>query len=239
MRLNEQKDEIIIDNGINKDLINEIKKKVNVMKKSKYRTSNFSLIEYFVNNNFQPLNQNYLISKLLEDYNANPERYVLSKNKGIFKSAKTFKQTIMRLARYNNSFEMGPGEGELSLNLKNACFYLRTVFNRYITNSRNVKTPIKLISQNKNGKNAIKKEKDFQNYNIKVNDDDNDDFFDKIINSKHSFSQKERKISNKLENEIEGNNSVISLTDSNVSTIIKVEKMNNQSIKIKKFLIFF
>ena len=228
MRLNEQKDEIIIDNGINKDLINEIKKKVNVMKKSKYRTSNFSLIEYFVNNNFQPLNQNYLISKLLEDYNANPERYVLSKNKGIFKSAKTFKQTIMRLARYNNSFEMGPGEGELSLNLKNACFYLRTVFNRYITNSRNVKTPIKLISQNKNGKNAIKKEKDFQNYNIKVNDDDNDDFFDKIINSKHSFSQKERKISNKLENEIEGNNSVISLTDSNVSTIIKVEK-NEQS----------
>ena len=55
------------------------------------------------------------------------------------------------------------------------------MFNKYLTNSRDVKTPIKAINQNKNGKNAIKKEKDFQNYNIKVNDDDNDDFFDKII----------------------------------------------------------
>ena len=65
MQLREEKDEIIVDYENNKALINEIRQKVNVMKKSKYRTSNFSLIEYFVNNNFQPLNLNYLISKLI------------------------------------------------------------------------------------------------------------------------------------------------------------------------------
>ena len=125
MQLREEKDEIIVDYENNKALINEIRQKVNVMKKSKYRTSNFSLIEYFVNNNFQPLNQNYLISKLLEDYNANPERYVLSKNKGIFKSAKTFKQTIMRLARYNNSFEIGLGEGRIIFEFKKCLFLFK------------------------------------------------------------------------------------------------------------------
>ena len=45
MQLREEKDEIIVDYENNKALINEIRQKVNVMKKSKYRTSNFSLIE--------------------------------------------------------------------------------------------------------------------------------------------------------------------------------------------------
>ena len=228
MQLREEKDEIIVDYENNKALINEIRQKVNVMKKSKYRTSNFSLIEYFVNNNFQPLNLNYLISKLIEDYNSNPERYVLSDNKKIFKSEKTFKQSLIRLARYNNSFEIGPGDGELSLNLKNTLQYLRSVYKKYISNSRDVKTPIKISGNFKNNK------KEIQNNNIKVKD--NDDFDIEIINyKKDSFSQNEKNYNNyvnkrtkKLENEIVENNSAISLTDSNVSTIIKLEK-NEQS----------
>ena len=227
MQLREEKDEIIVDYENNKALINEIRQKVNVMKKSKYRTSNFSLIEYFVNNNFQPLNLNYLILKLIEDYNSNPERYVLSDNKKIFKSEKTFKQSLIRLARYNNSFEIGPGEGELSLNLKNTLQYLRSVYKKYISNSRDVKTPIKISSNYKNNK------KEIQNNNIK--EKDNNDFDIEIINCKNDFfSQNEKnysyvnKITKKLENEMLENNSAISLTDSNFSTIIKLEK-NEQS----------
>ena len=227
----EEEDDKTIENERNEAFIKEIRKKVKAMKKSKYRTSNFSLIEYFVDNDFQPLNKNYLILNLIQDYNSNPKRYVLAKKRGIFKSEKSFKQSIMHYVQHNNSFEVGPGEGELSINLENACLYLRSVYTQYITNSPNVKTPIKFNSKNTIN---IKKEKEFQNYNIKKEKIDEDVDFDIVFsnNKKPSFSQKIKNENNKFdkfiknpkEKESFGSNSVISLTDSSASTVINVEK---------------
>ena len=205
MRLvEEEENDKSVENERNEAFIKEIRKKVKVMKKNKYRTSNFSIIEYFVENDFQPLNKNYLILNLIQDFNSNRERYVLAGKKGIFKSEKSFKQSIMHYVRNNNSFEVGPGEGELSINLENACLYLRSVYTKYLTNSPNVKTPIKFNSKNTIN---IKKEKEFQNYNIKKEKIDEDYDFDIVFS-----------------NNKKGSNSVISLTDSSASTVINVEK---------------
>ena len=237
MTLREEDDQTV-DDERNKAFIKEIKKKVKAMKKSKFRTTNFSLIEYFVDNDFQPLNKNFLILNLIQDYNSDPDRYVLSSKKGIFKSEKSFKQSIMHYVRHNNSFEIGPGEGELSINLENTCVYLRSVYTKYITNSPNVKTPIKMNNKNKND---VMKEKESQNYNIKKEKIDDYDDFDFVLpkNKKPSFSQpiKDENIkynkSEKYQKEKEslGYNSIVSLTDSNVSTITKME--NNAMLNDK------
>ena len=50
-----EEDEKINDDEYAQYYINEIRKMLNVMKKNKYRTINFSLIEYFAENNFHPL----------------------------------------------------------------------------------------------------------------------------------------------------------------------------------------
>ena len=70
--------------------IQEINQKLSVMKNSQFRTTNFSLIEYFAENNFRPLVIDELISKLLKDYKSNPKKYILSSDKGSFKSEKEF-----------------------------------------------------------------------------------------------------------------------------------------------------
>ena len=62
MSLNEE-DEYNNENN-NNIFIKEIREKVNIMKNSEYRTINFSLIEYFVNNNFHPLDKEFLILNL-------------------------------------------------------------------------------------------------------------------------------------------------------------------------------
>jgi hypothetical protein len=90
-----------------------------------------------------------------------------------------------------------------------------------------VKTPIKLNNKNKND---VKKEKESQNYNIKEEKIENCDDFDFVLpkNKKPSFSEQIKKDNNKFEKyqkekESLGYNSVISLTDSNVSIITKIE----------------
>ena len=60
MTLREEDDQTV-DDERKEAFIKEIKKKVKAMKKSKFRTTNFSLIEYFVDNDFQPLNKNFLM----------------------------------------------------------------------------------------------------------------------------------------------------------------------------------
>ena len=228
MSLKEEED---FNNENNHDIkvINEIKKKVNIMKKSKYRTTNFSLVEYFVNNNFQPLNKDFLIENLLIDYTKNPKRYILSKKNELFKSRETFKQSITHYIRHNNSFKEGPGKYKLSIDLENTLNYIRSVYDKYVNNSKDVKTPFKIC------RNSIineRKNKSQRNIVIKK-EDDTDDFDIEIINDKkHSFSHNNYRKNNKSlcknvktfkNEELFDNNSTITLSDSSSSSLIKSE----------------
>ena len=144
--------------------INEIREKVRIMKKSNYRTTNFSLIEYFERYDFIPLNKDFLLDCILYDYKENPGRYVLSKGKEIFKSENSFKRSVKHYMSKNNSFIAGPTKKELSLNLKNTCIYLRSVFKKYTSNSMDVTTPIKRCRNSQNNR----RNKDFQKSNEKI-----------------------------------------------------------------------
>ena len=226
-------DEIINKNDFSRNYINEIKKKVNIMNQSKYRTTNFSIIVYFVKNNFLPLNKSILISNLLRDYKASPKSFVISKINSVYKSESTFRRSIRYYIQKNNSFFEGPGKGQLSINLENACYYLRTVFNKYTNNSNDVTTPIKAYNNQKNrNRNGV--------LNIKnelINSDDSDE-----DNKISLFSPKENNINYNKYNykkyldkneheqydyESQGNNSIISLTDSSYKKSVDKTKYEN------------
>ena len=224
MSLNEE-DEYNNENN-NNIFIKEIREKVNIMKNSEYRTINFSLIEYFVNNNFHPLDKEFLILNLSIDYTINPERYIITKNKNeVYKSEKTFRKSLLYYISCNNFFKKGPGKDQLSLNLEKTCEYLRSVYGKYVNNSREVNTPVKVCNNSNNKKNNNKS----QMKNVKKKLVDSDDFDIEIINDKkHSFShnifRKNNKSLKKSEkashnNELINNNSIIALSESSFSTI--------------------
>ena len=133
-----------------KDYINKINEKLKAMKNSQYRTTNFSLIEYFAENNFMPLEEENLISKIMDDYKANPNKYVLSHEKSCFKSEKSFKMSVKLSISRNKAFIKGPKSKQLSLNLEKTFQYLKTMYNRYINNSSNINTPYKIFEDNNN-----------------------------------------------------------------------------------------
>ena len=180
MKIKEESDNSSEDE-FKKNYINEIRDKVNIMKKNDYRTSHFSLIEYFVRYDFIPLNKDFLLDCILIDYKKNPGRYVLAKGKEIFKSEISFMRSVKHYMSKNNSFVTGPTKKELSLNLKNTCIYLRSVFKKYTSNSMDVTTPVKMCRNSQN----YKRNKDFQ---IKSNIIYDSDDFDIDIDGESNFN---------------------------------------------------
>lgn len=155
----------------NAQAINQIKKKLDVMTKSPYRTTNFSLIEYFAGNNFQPINISIVIVHLVQDYKLNPTKYVLSNENTHFKSEKTFETSIKNAIKKNKSFIKGPGDGQLSLDFQKTLEYLETMFSKYKNNSKDIKTPIKIPRKRKNNEN---KKLNVLNIKHEKSDDDSD-----------------------------------------------------------------
>ena len=235
--------------------VNEIKKKVNDMKKSEHRTTNFSLIEYFAKNDFHPLKKNELINKLLKDYKEHPSLFILANKKEIFKNEKSFRNSIIISIKRNNSFIDGPGRGELSLDLEKTCHYLKSVYHKYITNSYDVKTPIKLYNNENN-----KKLKEFKDNDIKKEKSDNSAIFhikhfdnNKASVSSSSSSQRSRSNKNngnrtinyekylerieqaQSDNESSGVNSMYTLSESSIPKSQIQEK--NERIKLDNKII--
>mgnify|MGYP006916216801 FL=1 len=225
-------------------LINSIKKKLDVMTKSKYRTTNFSVIEFFAFHNFQPLNMESLILNLVVDYNSNPNKYVLSNEISHFKSQKTFENSIKNSINKNKSFVKGPGDGQLSLNYQKTLEYLNTMFNKYKTNSRDIKTPVKIpkkkneepkrpkVKQIKHEKNSDSEDSEYESKNYKKKKVNNLDF-----RSPEKVSQPKNHRINERKNfklEKEDESGIFSIKDSDsdsLFTLIKkeVKKENNNA----------
>ena len=212
-----EENEINDENYSGIDYINEIRTRVNKMKRSKYRTTNFSIIDYFVKNNFHPLNKRTLISNLLNDYKASPNSFISQVN-SLIKTENDFKRSILMYIKYNNSFYEGPGKDHISIKLENAYYYLVSVFNKYVTNSIDLRTPYKL--------NKIKNQKIINNiYSIKkeIIELDNSDEDEKKLsfspkintnNNKYNNNNSHRNISKIKQEQYDdcslGNNSIIS-----------------------------
>ena len=232
--------------------INEINQKLSVMRKSQFRTTNFSLIEYFADNNYKPLIQETLITKLLFDYKKNPKKYVLSNERSSFKSEKNFKSSIMLSISRNKAFIKGPGNGELSLNLEKTLQYLRTMYRQYTNNSTNIHTPYKIFHQkNKPSRNnnvqspgkSIKKEKEKENNSFDIVNMEIEEQKEKPKNKnknseKHlnnnSFNiycDKSQDESGKIKKENSGSKSPISITNSPSHSISKINDLKKENKK--------
>ena len=227
-----EENEINDENYSGIDYINEIRTRVNKMKRSKYRTTNFSIIDYFVKNNFHPLNKRNLITNLLNDYKASPNSFISQVN-SLIKTENDFKRSILMYIKYNNSFYEGPGKDHISIKLENAYYYLVSVFNKYVTNSIDLRTPYKL--------NKIKKQKIINNiYSIKkeIIELDNSDEDEKKLsfspkintnNNKYNNNNSHRNISKIKQEQYDncslGNNSIISLDNTSISKSEDVKKI--------------
>ena len=207
----------------NNQIIIKIKRKLDVMTRSQYRTTNFSIIELFSDNNFQPINIKLAIIHLVSDYKSNPKKYVLSRENSHYKSEKTFEKSIRNAINKNKSFEKGPGDGFLSLNLIKALEYLDTMYNKYKSNSKDIKTPIKLSKKNKEYKRQMpminfkrEKSEDDSDYDInsrKWNKLNNYDF-----HSPEKAYHQRRNIYQNFRNEKGSQNSIFSIRDSDSDT---------------------
>ena len=223
----------------NNQIIIKIKRKLDVMTRSQYRTTNFSIIELFSDNNFQPINIKLAIIHLVSDYKSNPKKYVLSRENSHYKSEKTFEKSIRNAINKNKSFEKGPGDGFLSLNLIKALEYLDTMYNKYKSNSKDIKTPIKLSKKNKEYKRQIpminfkrEKSEDDSDYDInsrKWNKLNNYDF-----HSPEKAYHQRRNIYQNFRNEKGSQNSIFSIRDSDSDTypsdFIKKEEVKEEEL---------
>jgi len=206
--------------------INDIKQKIRVMKRSQYRTTNFSLIEYFADNNFKPLNLQTLVSKIIRDYKSNPKRYVLAHDNVPFKSEANFKMSIQSSIKRNKVFFRGPVVGMLSVNLKRVSQYLNTMYGRYISNSKDVKTPIKMFHKKTNNK-EIQDEVPTINLNSdETNESDNDEN-EPIIIEQSSEPIQNNNINNNANNDI-------STSQSNIDAHLNKNEYNKNDYAIKE-----
>ena len=131
------------------ELINLINNKLKDMENSQFRTTNFSIIQFFSQNNFKPLNQEEVIKRLLEDYKNNPTKYVLSNEKSNFKNISTFKSSILGSISKNKAFIKDSKNGIISLDLEKTEQYLKAVYRQYTSNSKDVITPQKINANNR------------------------------------------------------------------------------------------
>ena len=213
-------------------VINKIKKKLEIMTRSRYRTTHFSLIEFFAGNNFQPISQPSLIEHLVFDYRLDPDKFVLSNENGNFKSEKTFIMSIKKAIKKNRSFVTGPGE-QLSLDFKKTLEYLETMYPKYKNNSKDIKTPLKLSRRNnreskRHMNHNVKKEKSFDDSDYEI------DSYKRQKVDKYDFHSPEklyfkRNLNfNVFNKENESQNKILSINDSDsdsypFSDIIKKE----------------
>ena len=125
----------------------------------------------------------------------------------------------------NNSFISVPDTNELSLDLENTYNYLLSVYNKYLSNSKDVKTPNKLHHSHYN----CKKEKilnDSDYFDIDILSNKNGSFskrgISKLNNNKnYNINNNNEYLEKKVEfndnNESSGYNTIITLSDSSIS----------------------
>ena len=210
-----------------------IKEQLSLMKNRQYCTSNLRLIEYFEENNFKPLIQEDLISKILKEYKNNPSKFILPNNNGNYKSEKLLKKSVNITISSNKIFMKGPDLGQISLNLENAKKYLETIYKKENKDRKDIRSPNKRPKkQGKPTKNIWNKNNKDKNY---INQDEVPIEIEEYNEKKYGNNNLENEIKDKNNNSIESTR-YFGITrekkqENNENKII-VSKTNN--IKIKK-----
>ena len=221
------------ENSQDEKIKEEIDEKLSIMKKNDFCTTNFKIIEMFAENDFKPFNIEDLTTKLLNDYNENPNKFILTNCKGSIKSEKNLKNSINMSISRNKAFIRGPKLGQLSLNLEKTNQYLNTMFKKYTTNSKNVTTPIKIPKNNKlSGKQSYikdtkKKDNIHEYFGMEIEEPQNNiELIGKIKSEVKDTNNKNNNSSQSTRNDLDE----IKIENDNENKKEKVKENNNNEI---------
>ena len=229
----------------NDDTIQEIKDLIKDMKQNNNRTTNFSIILYMDENDYQKISIDSIKEKLKKDYSTNPEMLINSTTKCPFESLKNVLQSLNSSISRNRSFktEVKNKIKYVSLNTELALEYLRKMYKKYTNKNPNVfsditsltsidskktklgnKSEKKKLLGNKTKRDSSKSNKDKQSNS----DDDGDkiysDFKYLYENLRESNKKKKKNSRKKSKKGKKGNEKII---DKNVGLTISL--MNDTS----------
>lgn len=116
----------------------EIKRLIKDMKNNKRRTTNFYIIFYLTEHDFDKILISEMLQKIKEEFNLEPDKFINSHTKNPFDSEKKLVQSVMGSLRRNKAFiiEQVGKEKFVLLNLPKALEYLNKMYKKY-TNSDN------------------------------------------------------------------------------------------------------
>lgn len=177
----------------NDETIQEIKDLIKDMKQNNNRTTNFSIILYMDENNYQKISIDSIREKLKKDYSTNPEMLINSSTKCPFESVKNVLQSLNSSISRNKSFktEVKNKIKYVSLNTELALEYLRKMYKKYTNKNPNVFSDITSLTSidskktklgNKSEKkkllgNKTKRDSSKSNKDIQSNSDEEDKIY--------------------------------------------------------------
>jgi len=229
----------------NDDTIQEIKDLIKDMKQNNNRTTNFSIILYMDENDYQKISIDSIKEKLKKDYSTNPEMLINSTTKCPFESLKNVLQSLNSSISRNRSFktEVKNKIKYVSLNTELALEYLRKMYKKYTNKNPNVFSDITSLTSieskktklgNKSEKkkllgNKTKRDSSKSNKDKQSNSDDDEDkiysdFKYLYENLRESNKKKKKNSRKKSKKGKKGNEKII---DKNVGLTISL--MNDTS----------
>jgi len=229
----------------NDDTIQEIKDLIKDMKQNNNRTTNFSIILYMDENDYQKISIDSIKEKLKKDYSTNPEMLINSTTKCPFESLKNVLQSLNSSISRNRSFktEVKNKIKYVSLNTELALEYLRKMYKKYTNKNPNVFSDITSLTSidskktklgNKSEKkkllgNKTKRDSSKSNKDRQSNSDDDEDkiysdFKYLYENLRESNKKKKKNSRKKSKKGKKGNEKII---DKNVGLTISL--MNDTS----------
>ena len=111
----------------------EIRDLLKDMKKNKNRTTNFSIILYLDENNYEKISIDVIKSRIKKDFSLNPEMFINSTTKCPFESEKNVIQSLNSSISRNKSFktEIVNKTKFVTLNKQKTLEYLRKMYKKY------------------------------------------------------------------------------------------------------------
>jgi hypothetical protein len=233
----------------NDDTIQEIKDLIKDMKQNNNRTTNFSIILYMDENNYQRISIDSIKEKLKKDYSTNPEMLINSTTKCPFESLKNVLQSLNSSISRNKSFktEVKNKIKYVSLNTELALEYLRKMYRKYTNKSTNAFSDITSLTSieskktklgNKSEKkkllgNKTKRDSSKSNKDRQSNSDEEDkiysDFKYLYENLRESNKKKKKNMSNGRKKSKKGKKGNEKTTDKNIGLTISLINDNSEN----------
>ena len=212
--MKKRKEKVIKKKGKSENYSINKRKNSNINLKSAY----FRIFTYFKNNKYNDISLENTFSKLIKEYDSNPNNFLTAKN-APYNSKKNF-ISCLALTFKNNSFTsiIVNNKKHMRLNTKNALDYLQNLYNRNQNKKSSSPPPVKYPKKSERKKN---------NKNTHVSNNNNN-FNHKSNSEQNSYIGKKRKRSKINEEGEEESIELSDLSDIENKSYVKIKKDKNK-----------